>query len=128
MDIGNQVAGLKVVCPNCKRKDFITTEKYNPNVTPNGSMVKCLLTYHIDWLCSSTTGVAEMTCPECLAQLAPSGKLIVIPTTINEIKDPLPVPQDSEPPKFVCESCGKIVSTKLALAGHMRSHQSKKVK
>lgn len=70
--------GLKIQCPVCRRKDFITTEKYDPNVTPNGSMVKCLLPYHIDWLTTSTTKAAEMTCPECLAQLSPSGRLIIV--------------------------------------------------
>lgn len=70
--------GLKVQCPNCKRKDFVTTEKFNPDVTPNGSMVKCLLPYQIDWLCSSTTLASEMTCPECLAQLVIDGRLTVL--------------------------------------------------
>ena len=26
--------GLKVKCPNCKRTDFVTTDKYNPDVQP----------------------------------------------------------------------------------------------
>jgi len=70
--------GLKVKCPNCKRILFETTDKYNPDVQPNGSMVKCLLPYHIDWLCSSATYAAQMTCPECTCQLAPYGRLTVI--------------------------------------------------
>ena len=28
--------------------------------------------------------------------------------------------------KWVCDNCGKVLSTKLALAGHSRSHQPKK--
>lgn len=75
--------GLKVKCPNCKRTDFVTTDKYNPDVQPNGSMVKCLLPYHIDWLCSSATYAAQMTCPECTCQLAPYGRLTVIETVPN---------------------------------------------
>ena len=70
--------GLKVKCPNCKRTDFVTTDKYNPDVQPNGSMVLCTLPYHIDWLCSSATYAAQMTCPECTCQLAPYGRLTVI--------------------------------------------------
>ena len=70
--------GLKVQCPNCKRKDFATTDKFNPDDRPHGGMVKCLLPYHIDWLTTLTTLCAEMTCPECLAQLAPSGVLYVM--------------------------------------------------
>jgi len=80
--------GLKVKCPNCKRILFETTDKYNPDVQPNGSMVKCLLPYHIDWLCSSATYAAQMTCPECTCQLAPYGRLMVImpePKVINEM-------------------------------------------
>jgi hypothetical protein len=70
--------GLKVKCPNCGRTDFITTDKYNPDVRPNGGMVKCTLPYYIDWLTTSSTVCAEMTCPECMAQLAPSGVLNVL--------------------------------------------------
>lgn len=70
--------GFKVQCPNCKRKDFVTTDKFSPDVTPNGSMVKCLLPYQIDWLCSSTTLASEMTCPECCAQLVLNGRLTVL--------------------------------------------------
>ena len=70
--------GLKVKCPNCKRMDFVTTNQYDPEKLPNGSMVRCLLPYHIDWLCSSATYAAQMTCPECTCQLAPYGRLTVI--------------------------------------------------
>ena len=78
------MSGLKVKCTNCGRTDFETTDKYNPDITPNGAMVKSLLPYSIDWLTSSTTLAAEMTCPECLAQLAPSGKLTVLPEPPEE--------------------------------------------
>jgi len=70
--------GLKVVCPNCKRRDFVTTDQYHPDAPPNGSMVKCLLPYRIDWLCSPVTRCAEMTCPECCAFLAPQGRLTLV--------------------------------------------------
>lgn len=71
--------GLKVKCTNCGRTDFITTAKYDPNVSPRGDMLKCTLPYHIDFLLTSTTGVSSLECPECLAQLAPSGRLVVVP-------------------------------------------------
>jgi hypothetical protein len=90
--------GLKVQCPNCKRKDFVTTDKYDPNKTPNGSMVKCLLGYQIDWLCNSGTVVSEMTCPECLAPLVVGGALnVVMPAKIaaNDLQVPIPV--------FICD-------------------------
>lgn len=120
---------MKVKCPNCGRMDFVTTDKYDPNITPHGGMVRSLLPYQIDWLTMSTTLAAEMTCPECLAQLAPSGKLWVI----NDIKDPadLPAPEEAvkaEAPKvgakvYVCDVCGKEFGSALALSGHSRSHK-----
>jgi hypothetical protein len=72
--------GLKVRCPNCRRMDFETTDAYLPDVTPNGSYVECLLGYKIDWLTARTTLCSEMTCPECLALLAPGRRLDVIET------------------------------------------------
>lgn len=111
------MSGLKVKCCNCGRTDFETTDKYDPNATPNGSMVKCLLPYHIDWLTMSTTKAAEMTCPECLAQLAPSGRLTVLPGPPKEHA------QTEEPkPVFICEVCGKELKTAGALTLHKRSH------
>ena len=125
---------MKVKCPNCGRMDFETTDKYNPDVTPNGSFLKCTLPYHIDWLCSSTTLASEMTCPECCAQLAPSGRLIVVEKTIMEQEEDFEkqiesldeVKPDIAQPAFICEVCGKELKTKLALAGHMRSHKGAK--
>lgn len=32
-------------------------------------------------------------------------------------------PQEGEPVGFPCETCGKVLKTKLALAGHRRSHK-----
>ena len=70
--------GLKVKCPNCKRMDFVTTDKYDPNVSPRGDMLKSLVTYHLDFLLTSSTPVSSLTCPECTCQLAPYGRLTVV--------------------------------------------------
>lgn len=138
---------LKVQCPNCKRKDFVTTDKYNPDVTPNGSMVKCLLPYHIDWLCSSSTLSAEMTCPECLAPLVQQGVLnVLVPArecgeffqdganeAVIEYLEPPPGATeqfkemsdfiDEAHKKFICDVCGKGCKSQIGLTGHMRSHK-----
>ena len=129
-------AGLKVVCPQCKRKKFVTTEHYNPDISPNGSMVRFLGGYHIDWLTTSTTKCSEMACPECQGQLAPSGRLTVIDESKPVIKLPIPeegheFPEEKEvmpkvgKPVHICDICGKECSTALALNGHMRSHKNK---
>ena len=73
--------GIKIKCPNCREICFETTEKFRPDVTVNGSMVRTLprITWHIDWLCSDVTPAAQMTCPMCdVGQLAPSGRLLLV--------------------------------------------------
>lgn len=143
--------GLKVKCCNCGRTDFITTIFYDPNKPPNGAMVKCLLPYHIDWLTLSTTKAAEMTCPECLAQLAPSGRLTVLPAPpqVGETKEEktqrlikqsnsglyedriaatreladLSASPNVGKPAFICDVCGKEIKTAGALTLHKRSHK-----
>ena len=138
------MSGLKVKCTNCGRVDFETTDKFDPDVAPNGSMVRCLLPYQIDWLTLSTTKAAEMTCPECLAQLAPSGKLTVLPRVqVNELGvvprgDQLHVDGDKiylakeknikfmpgvGKPAFICDVCGKELKTAGALAMHKKTHK-----
>lgn len=143
---------MKVQCPNCKRKLFETTDRFDPDKTPNGGMVKCLLPYQIDWLCSSTTLAAEMTCPECLAPLVHNGKLCVLyparsageffkdetiaadsaDATVNSHLDEKPDDSPAAPPEpmpkvgervYICDVCGKECKTALALAGHKRSHK-----
>ena len=78
---------MKVICPNCKRSFWETTDQYDPNKSPNGSMVKQLPKYAKNhWpvfgdgvmIANAGTLAAEMDCPACLAQLAPSGRLKVI--------------------------------------------------
>jgi len=84
--------GLKVKCPNCKRMDFVTTDKYDPNVSPRGDMLKSLVTYHLDFLLTSSTPVSSLTCPECTCQLAPYGRLTVIPDMMVPEGAQIPTP------------------------------------
>lgn len=136
----------KVKCQNCGRKDFETTDKFDPDKSPNGAMVKCLRPYQIDWLTTSTTKTAEMTCPECLAPLAPGGILnVLVPARdagvffFREVITPMigEWSKDSDnikdavmpkvgKPVYICEICGKEVSSALALNGHRRSHKEGK--
>ena len=43
-------------------------------------------------------------------------------------RPPLTKPQFESPSGFSCETCGKVLSTRLALAGHSRSHKNMEVK
>lgn len=91
--------GLKVKCQNCKAICFETTDKYNPDVTPNGSMVRKLVPWEIDWLCSSTTLASEMTCPKCgVGQLALSGRLTVLPEPVPVTPLEIGIPGEFGPP------------------------------
>ncbi len=93
----------EVKCPNCKRVFWETTDKFNPDIAPNGSMLRLLQPYRgNNWPIfgdgvmpkgdgTGTMGTlsAEMDCPQCLAQLAPSGRLMVIddvPTPISPME------------------------------------------
>ena len=144
--------GLKVKCPNCKRMDFVTTNQYDPEKLPNGSMVRCLLPYHIDWLCSSATYAAQMTCPECTCQLAPYGRLTVVnvpgncgapagvcpaaeklealSADIAVVETPAPMEEvapeanpKEAPNPLVCDICGKECKSQFGLNSHKRSHK-----
>jgi len=144
--------GLRVKCPNCKRVLFETTDKYNPDITPNGSMVKFLKGYALDWLTISTTGVSEMTCPECLAQLAPAGRLLVVEPEPEKVLgggepadltspftsdgnqkleetagmgDQVDATVTHAPKSYPCPICGKPFASERALSGHKASHKKK---
>ena len=73
------MSGLKVKCPNCKQICFETTDKYDPDVSARGDMLKSLMPYHLDFLLSATTLAPYLTCPKCGdGQLAPSGRLTIV--------------------------------------------------
>lgn len=105
--------GLKVQCNGCRKVLHVTTDKYDPDIPPNGSMVRLIQPWaRWNWSAFddqgealSTTPAVMMTCPACSAPLVLNGKL----TIIKE--------------EFKCEICGKEFNFKIALIGHMRSHQ-----
>lgn len=97
--------GLKVQCPNCKKIMHETTDAYDPDIPSNGSMVQLVEPYkHNNWpifgdgvmIGTKATKRAEMDCPSCLAQLAPSGHLRVLqPLTMDDPE--LEEPQEDVP-------------------------------
>jgi len=90
--MNQDLSGLPVKCPNCKKILFKTTDKYDPNVSPRGDMLKSLVTYHLDFLLTSSTPVSSLTCPECTCQLAPYGRLTVIPDMMVPEGAQIPTP------------------------------------
>lgn len=133
--MSDRLSGLHVKCPNCRQVYFRTTEKYDPDAPANGAMVVPTVKYHLDWLQISATQAAEMCCPECLAPLAPKGKLWVImapgpamespgiPGPVSPAELTTPFTSDGNPPvEFPCPTCGKVCKSQLGLNSHMRSH------
>ena len=118
--------GIKIKCPNCREICFETTEKFRPDVTVNGSMVRKLprITWHIDWLCSDVTPAAQMTCPMCdVGQLAPSGRLLLVDPPQVETPAPVEEVAPEAPNPLICDVCGKKCKNQLGLNSHKRSHK-----
>ena len=111
---------MKVQCPGCKKVFHETTEKYDPDIRPNGAMVRLLepwkgwgwAAFDAEGAAVSTTLCSEMLCPGCTAPLAPSGRLTVIITPedaqkiqpLNSFSDDgskIKIPmEESAPPPF----------------------------
>ncbi len=150
--MNQDLSGLPVKCPNCKKILFKTTDKYDPNVSPRGDMLKSLVTYHLDFLLTSSTPVSSLTCPECTCQLAPYGRLTVVnvpgncgapagvcpaaeklealSADIAVVETPAPMEEvapeanpKEAPNPLVCDICGKECKSQFGLNSHKRSHK-----
>ena len=89
-----------IKCPTCGQCYHETTKKFNPEVRPNGSMVRLSNPWRslgwspfgdedgrdIRFAESEATLCSDLRCPGCLSPLAPSGRLKVI----YETPQPLP--------------------------------------
>lgn len=143
----------KVKCPQCKRICHETTEAYNPDIRPNGSMVELLDPWKTwGWgkfgdnrIGGATIIASAMECPLCQAPLAPSGRLSIvhddIPAELHQ--KPLSVDNEQEKEKNLnetkndtdwkkdwiesrtCPICKKVCRNKIGLSSHMRSHEDK---
>ena len=81
-----------VKCPGCCQSFHETTDKFNPDVQPNGSMVRLRDPWRkwgwspfgdvdsrdIKFAETLCTLVSDMICPGCGSPLAPSGRLTII--------------------------------------------------
>ena len=92
---------MKVKCPNCKVVMWKTTDQFDPDIRPHGGMLELLRPWkNNNWpiygdgvmIASHTTACAEMDCPMCLAQLAPSGHLTLVPDepVVEEVVEEAP--------------------------------------
>jgi len=83
----------EIKCPNCCNCYHETTEKFDSDVSPNGSMVRLRDPWRKWGWCSFGDGedgrdtpvaetdctlASDMLCPGCGSPLAPSGRLIII--------------------------------------------------
>lgn len=84
---------MKVKCPSCKKVCHETTDTYDPDVRPNGSMVELLDPWK-SWGWGkfgdyrnggSEVMASDMECPCCECPLAPSGRLLVVPDDYRPI-------------------------------------------
>ena len=114
--------GLKIQCPSCKKTNFVTTAQFNPDIRPNGSMIRWTGLYQIDFLESVTTLCSELICPDCSASLAPSGRLTVLSPEIID-PDPVPVASDATDHQHYCQRCDREFKTEAALKSHLKSHK-----
>lgn len=60
--------------------------------------------------------------PHNMERYLKRGFTLTLPKMRSELPQPLP---EGEPVGFTCETCGKVLSTRLALVGHSRSHKPK---
>ena len=78
---------MKIKCPKCKRTStYITTEQYNPNVKPDGSMVRLANSKHSGGYIYASCRIKkptaaikdnQMDCCDCGGLLTFGGRLIV---------------------------------------------------
>lgn len=73
----------QIQCASCKKIIGVTTEKFNPDVRPNGSMLDLAEPYKsrgwgqmMNWTIG--TCCAELFCPLCNYPLAPSGRFTLL--------------------------------------------------
>ena len=109
---------LKIKCQNCKGVYHSISDKYDPNILPNGSMVRLLEKYEkLHWSAFADglkackgTAYSSLRCPSCSASMLIKNRLVVIPE---------PDPE----PEFVCDVCQKVCKSLLGLNSHKRSHK-----
>jgi len=88
-------AGHPVKCPKCKRHNvYVTTEAYDPDKTPDGSMLRLVNRNHCGGMTygniagSPRISSATMECCDCMGQLCSNGQKIEIYQAPEVAPDP----------------------------------------
>lgn len=135
------MAGQRVKCPRCKRTTtYITTDTYDPDKQPNGSMIKLRIKSHKGGLTygsvrgsSRSVGMQHMECCDCGGMLCFAGRLLVVedvvdtPELTHAEKNQMVIDAEfaeeaaKSEGKFVCSKCGRNdFKSKGGLVGHTR--------
>ena len=77
---------MKVQCPSCKRRCHKTTDNFNPDTRPNGSMIELINPWKRWWGKSDGYSSADLECPLCGAPLAPAGRLHLVPDDYGVVR------------------------------------------
>ena len=120
---------INVICPGCKGQFHTITDKFDPDVTPNGSMFRLLPNYGPDggnWSTfpeSESAEFAELACPMCGAEYLDDDFRVTLSGPVKS------KPKPKEPANPVdrsidCPVCGKTCKSKSGLTSHMRSHEN----
>ena len=128
----------KIKCPSCCDCYHETTENFNPDVQPNGSMVRLMEPWRgwgwspfgddddrdIEFAETAATLSSDLICPGCGSPLAPDGRLIVLfpDKSLSERNQEAINAAFTEEP-FACGICGKVCKTQLGMYSHMKVHK-----
>ena len=114
-----------VICLGCRGQYHTTTARFDPDVMPNGAMLKLLPKYGYAGYCWSTFAenecviLAELVCPSCGTEYLNQNNRL---TLAEEPKAEDPGLNDlfDEPLGHVCPNCGKVCKTGSGLQSHMK--------
>jgi len=109
-----------VKCPQCKVSYYETTDKYDPDVSPNGSMLRLRdpwrsmgwATYGLDRGEGPGLLWSDLECTGCSAPLAPSGRLIMGPNP-NEDDNAQSIPSKAQRIQGLLEE-GSLTQVEIA--------------
>jgi len=114
---------LDVICPGCGECYHETTKSFKSGIDANAGMIRLKEPWKsYGWTeppPDPTAGYGFLECPQCGAQLAPSGHLMVR----KQVLPPGQLPNNSGKGKWICPVCQREFKSKANLGAHMRVHK-----